>query len=419
MRGRWGWLLVTIAAGCHTSPPPAVAPRAALPSVAPAAVELPATKPAVPVLDGRGLPKLTARPSAGPEGTAFLRLTESDCLLLAAAHSGPANALDEENRVPPSPRDCSAARDELRRAVRYHAALELRNRAAAEALDRYFQLADAEARADFVRKAFPYLDDLHDRAKRAKAAGVRFPLDPADLDRQRSERLSQLGEAELGSRLLDLDLKRRLGRPHDPAGARLWPEGDFAIDPTAADPEEAANAALADRPELRGLRALYHGLTAETLPDARDYLAAATSLLGTRRPPLPVRRLGRMLDRDPGPDPAALAELEVRRKQLYDLIAMREREAADEARAAALALNAQTTRAALARDRLRGWEEQLAEAVKKREANQPGAELQEIQARLDVLKARAELAAEVAAWHRARVKLKAAQGWLAWEAVSK
>ena len=311
------------------------------------------------------------------------------------------------------------ARDELRRTVRYHAALELRNRAAAETLDRYFQLADAETRTDLVRKSFPFIDDLHDRAKRAKAAGIRFPLDPADLERQRSERVSQLEQAELGSRVLNLDLKRRLGQPYEPADTRLWPEGDFAIDPAPVNLEEAVNAALADRPELRGLRALYHGLTADTLPDARDYLKAASSLLGGGRPPLPVRRLGRMLERNPGPDPATLAELEVRRKQLFDLIATREREVADESRAAALALNAQTTRAALARDRLRSWEANLAEAVKKREANQPGAELQELQTRLDVLKARAEVAAEVVAWHQARVKMKAAQGWLAWEAVPK
>jgi hypothetical protein len=417
MRGRWRVWVVLFAAGCRAPAAAPVPPRVAVPSVAPVAIELPTTRPPVPVLDGKGLPKLAARPSAGSEGKTFLRLTESDCLLLAAAHTGAANALDEENRVPPAAGECSAARGELRRTLRYHAALELRNRAAADALDRYFQLTDAEARADLLRKAFPLIDDLLDRARRAKAAGIRFPLDPADLERQRSEQLSQLEKAELGSRLLNLDLKRRVGRHYEPADERLWPEGAFAIDPAPVEPQEAVNAALADRPELRALRALYHGLTPEMLPDARDYLKAANSLLGTNGPPLPLRRLARVLDRNPGPAPATLAEVEVRREQLYDWIAVREREVADEARAAALVLNAQTSRAALARDRLLAREEQLAEAVKKREGNQPGAELQEIQSRLDVLKAKAELAEEVAAWHRAHVKLKSAQGWLAWEAV--
>ena len=34
---------------------------------------------------------------------------------------------------------------------------------------------------------------------------------------------------------------------------------------------------------------------------------------------------------------------------------------------------------------------------------------------LEWLKARAEAVAEVMAWHTARVRLKAAKGWLAWE----
>jgi hypothetical protein len=121
--------------------------------------------------------------------------------------------------------------------------------------------------------------------------------------------------------------------------------------------------------------------------------------------------------RKQGPTPATLAELEVRRKQLGDLIADQERLVADEARAAALSVNAQRVRAQRARDRLAACEEKLAEAVKKREANQPGAEFLEPQARVECLKARAEVVAEVAAWHQARVRLRAAQGWLAWEAL--
>ena len=111
------------------------------------------------------------------------------------------------------------------------------------------------------------------------------------------------------------------------------------------------------------------------------------------------------------------AEVEARRKQLREIIEARERAVADEARAAAISLNAQTRKVQLARDRLASWAAQRAEAIKKREAKQPGAELLEAQATLDWLKARAEVVAEVMAWHQARVRLKAAQGWLAWEAL--
>jgi len=412
------WAFVLTAAGCCAPAP--VSPRPAPPSVPPVAIDLPLTTPTIPDLNAKRLPKLPPRTGTGPEGSAFRKLTESDCLLLAAANTGTANLLDEENRVPPAAKECDTPGDRLRRSLRYHTALTFRNLSAAEALDRFFQLADAEARTDLLRKAFPITDGFLAKAKAAKAQDVRYPLDPADLERQRSQMVSQLEQAELGSRLLNLDLKRRLGLPPAPPDERLWPAGDFTIDPTPVDPEAAVNAALADRPDLRGLRELYNGLTPDTLPDLRDYLRAGSPLLGSRAGAAlsPVALLARrVLHRKPGPDPATLAELEVRRKQLRDLIAERERTAADEARAAALVLNAQTTRATLARDRLLMWDEKLADAVKKREANQPGAEFLEAQVRMEWLKAKAEVTAEVAAWHQARVRLRAAQGWLAWEAV--
>jgi hypothetical protein len=125
--------------------------------------------------------------------------------------------------------------------------------------------------------------------------------------------------------------------------------------------------------------------------------------------------LGKCLGRKPPPDPAALAELEVRKQQLADLIADRERAVADEARAAAVGMNAQLKKLALARERVDGWKAKWDDAVKQREAKIPGAELAEAQARLEWLRARAEVVAEAAGWHQARVRLKGAQGRLAGE----
>ena len=239
---------------------------------------------------------------------------------------------------------------------------------------------------------------------------MRFPLDPADLERQRLQMLTQLEQAEAGSALLNIDLKRRLGL--SASSERLWPGGHFDISAEPVDAEQAVNAALADRPELRGLRAVHAGLTVDTLPQAREQLRATSPLLGGSPPP--PRGLARFLFHKRA-EAEARAELEVRKKQLADLIAERERAVADEARAAVVSLNAQTRRVQLARDRLVAWTATRADATKKREANQPGADLLEAQVTLDWLKARAEVVAEVMAWHQARVRLKAAQGWLAWE----
>ncbi len=59
-----------------------------------------------------------------------------------------------------------------------------------------------------------------------------------------------------------------------------------------------------------------------------------------------------------------------------------------------------------------------ADAIKTREAKQPGAKLLEAQVTLDWLKARTEVVTEVMAWHQARVRRKAARGWLAWECLA-
>jgi hypothetical protein len=406
-RGRRVWLLVLALTGCHTSTP--VSPRSTVPTAPSVALTLPETQPIPPQFDAEGLPRYPTHKGTGPNGR-FRLLTEADCIKLAAAQSSAANSLDAESGIPPTPSNCDAPTETLRRLLRYHTALELRNQAVAQALDRFFQLGDTEARTDLLRQAFPVLDTLLAKARAAVEAGVRFPLATADLEYQRSQLESQLVQAEFGSSLLNIDLKRRLGLPAVPAEERLWPGGDFRVDPEPIDAEQAVTAALADRPELRGLRALYHGLTPETLAELRETLPNAGSIATSSR-------LARLLARKRGPDAATQAELEVRRKQLYELIADRERAVADEARAAALAVNTQRLQAALARDRVKYWDDKLADAVKKLEGKQPGADLLEAQVRLEWLKAKAELIAAVAAWHRARVQLRAAQGWLAWEAL--
>ncbi len=414
-----GVLLVSVAAGCCHAPP-AVPPRAAMRSMAPVSAELPPTEPQSLLLDGNGVARPAHRTHHRPAGLTHRRLTETDTLLRGAVNAGGANLLDDENRVPPasSESECGHATDELRQSVRYHAALELRNRSAAEALERFFQLVELEARTDLLRMAFPVLEELITRSKEANAAGIRFPFEAADLLLQRSQLVSQLEQAEYGSKVVNLDLKRRLGLPYQPESERFWPSGEFAVAPEITEVDAAVEIALADRPELRGLRALYLGLTPETLPEARTYLRAGNPLLGTSPMPLPVRPFARLLKHKNPPAPTLAAELEVRRKQLGDLIADRERQVADESRVAALAMNTQAKRVGLAHERLREWEEKLAEAVRKRDAKQPGAEFQEPQVRTDWLKARGELVAEIVAWHQARVRLWAAQGRLAWDATS-
>ena len=105
-------------------------------------------------------------------------------------------------------------------------------------------------------------------------------------------------------------------------------------------------------------------------------------------------------------DAALAAEVMVRRQQLYDLIAERERHAADDVRAAAAAVTAQARQVSLAKWRA----EQL---IKKTADTKDRGPLIALPAELEAYRARADVVAAVMAWHQARVRLASAQGLLA------
>ena len=362
-------------------------------------------------------PELATPPLLAADGTTFRAAAEREVQCLAAANTSTADMLDAEDSAAggrPHGRGAeNAASAALRRQMRFYTALELRNRSAGDALERFFQLADAEARTALLRDAVPVTDAMRDLARRAKAAGVRYPLDGDDADRQRSQLAAQLAQADASILVLNVDLRRRVALPWS-NDERLWPAGGFEVASDLVNEDAAVAAAVADRPELKGLRALEAGLTAETMPAARDMLRSINPLIGG-----PVAAAQGMLMKMMAclmpPSASAEAEAAARRRQVHDVLVERERAVADEARAAAVLLNAQVRRIALARGRADGWRIKVEEARKERTANMPGSDLQMAQATLEHYKAQAEVVAEVMAWHQARVRLKAAQGRLAWE----
>lgn len=404
------WLAAAVvAAGCHAPPTaPAPPPSAPLPSP-----ELPIVAPTSLEPDSKTLPTLdplAAKPDdVAPPPAGYRGLTEEVCRREAAARASAAGLFNQENRIPPRAevrRNFSPEADALTREVRDHLAAEGRNRAAAEALDEYFQLADAEGRGELMRATLPVLDRLRETVRKARAEGVRVPVDPNELDRQRAGLLGLLSQADAGARALDVDLKRRIGVPGR-TPERLRPVGGLGVSAEPPDVEAAVRTAVESRPDLLALRTVYLQLSPETLPVVRELvrgrLGPGGGLVGGERV---LARLVLARARARRLDAAALAELEVRRQQLYDLIAEHERQAADEVRAAAVALSSQTTQVALTRWKAEHLAAQVAEA-------KPRGPLAELAAELETYRARAEVVAAVTAWHRARVKLLAAQGLLA------
>lgn len=399
MRVRGWWIVIGCAGlagnGCRAPAPcPVVLPA---PSPPPAALVL-AGATTAPSLepDAAALPSLdpaTLRPAdLAPPPTAFLPLTEDVCRKEAAARATLANLLDREQ--------ATAAPDSLPCDVRGQLVAEARLRAATAAVTEFYQLADAEGRAEVLREAVAVLDRLRETVRKAKLDGLKVPVDLDDLDKRRGELLVSLSQADLGARLLDVDLKRRLGVAAE-APERLRPT-DLPTVTTDLPPVDAAVArALEARPDLLALRAGYQRLNLSTLPSLRELLRGPLSpggLAAAKLPALARRGASR------APDAATLADLALRRQQLFDLIAERERQAGDEVRAAHLSVQSQTAQVGLAHAKVD------AAAAKRVSARDQGP-LAALSAELDHLRARAELIAAVMAHHQARVKLQAAQGF--------
>ncbi len=417
MRGRgWsGWWLIVLG-GCWT-PQGDVLPTAPLPATAlPVHRELPRvlTRPAPPVLDGRGLPEGEAPAAEERPASSYRLLSVKECQQRAAAAAALANSWDAANRT--------LAGDRLDARFRYLAALESRNQAVAEALSLYYQLAAAEARRPLLRQSLAVVESLLAKAQIARAEKIPYPLDPEDLLLQRSQLRDQVEQLELAIRLLNIELKRRLNWPAEPLSEQFWPVDDFAVSEESLPPEQAAALALADRPELRAWRLVRDHLTVQTAAQWRE-------LWGLPAEPRPPGGLGRRPDcgerawggwlaiilRHKRPQPDLATQVERWRDQVRLLLQQRERAIADEARAAALLLPEQTRRIAAARQRLHLWDQRLEQALRRREAGQPNAEVYEAQVRWQRLLAEADLIEQVAAWHQARVRLRAALGWYAYD----
>ena len=373
-------------------------------------------------------PDLSKLPIVEPQSAAAMPaitprtpLTEATVVKLASERAALPTVLQRESEIPrilsltpavPTGDDGALLRD-----VRALFATDSRNRAAGEALDQFYRLADAEGRLDLLRLSIDRLDFLREAAKKAKAEGARLPIELEDLDAQRASLLSILGQAELGSKLLDIDLKRRMGLSSQKPD-RLVPAGEFDVPSDLLDAEVHAKFALENRADLQALRTAYLRLSPDTLPSVQQYLRGvpgAAGLVGAAsivsptawNPQSHIAKIFRRRTHEwaKAIDAVTAAEVAVRRQQLYRLIEEKERGAADEVRAAVATLNEQTRQVGLARWRAEQQKTKLADI--KKMAKGP---FLEVPAELESLRTRSDVIAAVMQWHQAKVKLAAAKG---------
>lgn len=342
------------------------------------------------------------------DGASFRGLNESNCLLLAAARSPMGNLLDSENQKPNigfqiGKRTCPDTKSaELSSELRYLLAAEMRHRDAAEALDRFYQLADAEARTELLTTGLKTFDELRALSPQARSAGLPVPEED-EQTRQRAKLLGEVESAESGIKLLNVELQTRLGLSVK-GTERLWPTGSFEIRPEPLDVEEAVRIALESRADLKLLRTLYHGANTETLPLLENYLRTVNPLTGSSTSVQPVPfaiRQSRTLTAKL--KSATQQEVEIRKQQLFELTAEREKLAAAEVRMAAVQMASAVRRIALAKGRADSWKARIDKSDKP---------LDRLPHVLEWLKARAEIVQEVMTWHRWHTKFRAAQGTL-------
>lgn len=359
------------------------------------------------------------RPDAPPPQYIYRGLSETDCQCLAVWASSMGNLLDNENRAQnPPDRSCwqrhvrgqtSEERlYEFEQQVRALTAEEARNLDAALALTLYFELARAEASLRILRHTREQVEITREEAQKAEDQGVELPetANVNTLNTQLIEIERRLVEGELGVRLLNAELQRRLGLVLTEQ-EHLWPMRDWHIPLTPLDVNEATAVALAQRAELRLLRYLIQELDEDTLGSVITVLESASGgLIGSlSATPEVVTWVGIVLRRLRDHS----VEVRARRAQLREWLEERERLVAEEVRRAVDSLQARAKLVAIARERVEHRQElRIAAEEKYKEGFSSFFEVSA--AVLSWHEARADLFEAITNWEEARVQLKRAQG---------
>jgi outer membrane protein TolC len=393
-------LLAALALGCH-------APTKAPARLTRESAQLPVTARAPIEPDISAIPLESAAPATRP--AEYRKLTADDCRVLAIAHAPFADDLDRhsENDPPPhaKPRKPAAQFAEASRLVRGHAADDLRNRAAGEALQEFFKLAETEGQFDLLAAADAELRAQLAAALKAEQSGLKDRADIPGIRRRLLDIEAQQAKLVAGAGALNASLRARLGLAgNDPLP--LWPADPLTVRADVVDAEKAVATGLSYRSDLNALRVLADG---SAVGLAEGVLQGINPLLGALAPDNPLVALfAPVFAPFTGKPERRQAETAAR---VAGALEARQRQTEAEIRAATALIRGH--RAAVA---ARALEVQQLEArieelkARQRAGLNVAAEL--TTAKLDLLKAKGELLTAVIEWHAAEVKLRQAMGLL-------
>lgn len=334
------------------------------------------------------------------------------CQCLAVEASPLGNLLDRESQAAwqqAEARRCGGAKARqaatLKTQMLTYLAAEDRNRSAGRALDAYYNLGEAEAGAAILQLSLAQVTDALDKARALKAKGL--PADDLSLHRNQLDLQARAARLQVRIQQLNSELRTLLGfEPGMPAW-RFWPIDAFQLDADLIDADEAVAVGLGRRPELLLLRLLEDELCGGNLDTVRQQLSSLNAALG-QGPSAHCPKLHQLLTKlCAGSD----AEPDVRRQQVSEYRAAREREVVEEVRQAVGTVEGQIRVVVLTAQRADSWRVAVQEAEEK-EAKGANGFAQTTEAKVEWYKARRDVVSEIARLQRAKARVRQAQGVL-------
>ncbi|MHB1423431.1 MAG: TolC family protein [Gemmataceae bacterium] len=356
--------------------------------------------------------------ASGSDVSAYRALAPQLCQCLAAKHAPMADGFDSQRRQleqQQAKANClcggkSEKQRDFQESMLLYSALESRDQAAGTALEWYYQLAGAEAKADLLNDSLKSGSETLMRIEQLKKQGFPLPSPLEEYQRQILDLQLQQVRDQLTIEQLNTKLRLAMGFHSSPAW-RIWPDPSAPLcTETLPEVEAAVNLGLSQRPQLLLLRNMIANLDRDTLGSARSFLQTINPLLAMSKPGPScklLKILGKILHIQPGQDD----EVERVRAQLNDLLRERERAVAAEIREAVYEIGARREATVLARQAADTWQMRIDDLQKEKSQGLKGA-FGLAAAHLDWYKARGEVVKEFLGWKIAAVKLKQAQGIL-------
>jgi hypothetical protein len=361
-----------------------------------------------------------AEPPGNPRPPSSYRvLSPAQCQCLAAQNAPAADSFDRQRQKLQEQREnagclCQNRKSENQNAFQegmlLYSSLELRDQFAGQAMEWFYQLAGAEAKADLLDTSLVRARDTLTRMEDLKKRGIRLPAPVEEYQRQIID--LQLQQAQNQLVIEQLNSKLRQALAFDPGHAwRFWPDAGVPLGTESiADVEAAVQTGLAQRPQLLLLRHMIANLDKNTIASARYFLSSISPILGMATPAKGCKvltLLGKVTHVQPGLDEDA----ESIRAQLIDYLKERERVVAAEVREAAYEVRARRELTILARETTSRWQDRIKDLEKQRGQGMPVfGEL--TTAYMEWYKARGEVVTEFLGWKIAALKVKQAQGIL-------